>query len=177
MLAKQSAFGSKAAVWHTDSACPTSVIPSYLAASCRVRLVLHSCLAHSLTNTARPPGFALVLGTKLHVRRGSTIGTRMQVKLKLQCSALGPDVVALSKDVFNTHFAHTIHSHSQHSLTRPPRPFPVPRKHTHTHLQLKEKGNKDEMCDFECDAGSLSRCPSWSALVAVVAVTLSLLCA
>ena len=101
----------------------------------------------------------------------------MQVKLKLQCSALGPDVVALSKDVFNTHFAHTIHSHSQHSLTRFPRPFPVPRKHTHTHLQLKEKGNKDEMCDFECDAGSLSRCPPWSALVAVVAVTLSLLCA
>ena len=32
------------------------------------------------------------------------------------------------------------------------------------------------MCDFECDAGSLSRCPPWSALVAVVAVTLSLLC-
>ena len=70
----------------------------------------------------------------------------MQVKLKLQCSALGPDVVALSKDVFNTHFAHTIHSHSQHSLTRFPRPFPVPRKHTHTHTSSSKRRETRTKC-------------------------------
>ena len=98
-----------------------------------------------------------------------------ECKLSFSYSArLSGQMMSLSKDALHTHcvpYTKTIHSHSLAlSHTLPPRP-------AHTILQLKEKGKSDEMCDFECNAGSLPHCPPWSALFAVVAVTLSLLCA
>jgi hypothetical protein len=121
--AKQSAFGSKASVWHRDSATPPPplVIPSCLAASCCVRFVLHSYShAHSLTNT--------VLGCSCLKVQSFMSGEAQQLehecKLSFSYSArLSGQMMSLSKDALHTHcvpYTKTIHSHSLALSHTPP---------------------------------------------------------